>query len=61
MARKPDPQQLAEMIGKLLAEVEAGAMEMGRDTRLRLEGALVALRALDGGPLDRLTELLDQH
>jgi hypothetical protein len=46
--RRAEAIELAGMLGATLAAIDAGEMVASPSTRLRIEGALVALRVLSG-------------
>jgi hypothetical protein len=53
--------ELAGMVGATLAAIDSGEMVASPSTRLRIEGALVALRVLSGdSPEAIIAALLDE-
>ena len=55
--KRNDVKALAETLEAVLASIDAGELTASASTRLRLEGAIVALEAVLGDPstlLDRL-------
>jgi len=59
MARKARPNygQVAEGLGKLLDAIEAGEMDATPAMRYRIEGAIVAFRAVAEGRVPNLSDL----
>ena len=55
-----DVEALADAIAALLAKVESGELAATTPMRHRLEGALVALRAVLGDASDALRDLLGE-
>lgn len=49
---------LAEMLGRTLAAIDAGEMVASPSTRLRIEGAVVALRIVSGDSPEKVLNAL---